>query len=370
MRKLKRIIVVYILVLLFLVGCAQKPVKIVDQTKNKDPSSDVVEDAKTDVIIKKMSLNPASFQYIADWLTDSKIVFVEKVEASYDVKTFDIVTGSIDTIYSEDTIIADVLIHPTKKKILLHTTNDTSSAVVKIVSLQGKVLDEIEIASTELAIEWNQLDHNLVLLTAFYEDWSYDVFLYNGTAGEFDMISMEDPFPKWVGNQKIAIIHNEDLSVEGADLLIYDTVTKETELSALGKVIYFDTYEDSILTAQVSDDENALFTLSEETGTVLSSWKMPVASNFDEWVIPDISWLSQSELVTLTLSKAEMLDGVDESSYELVIINGSKIDVLAKDVPVGPLRCSPDKGKCLYGQNKESLIDLKNKNIVDWLESK
>ncbi len=36
-----------------------------------------------------------------------------------------------------------------------------TSAKVKIISLEGVVLDEISIASSELAIEWNDLDPDL-----------------------------------------------------------------------------------------------------------------------------------------------------------------------------------------------------------------
>ena len=41
---------------------------------------------------------------------------------------------------------------------------------------KARLHDEVSIESSELAIEWNDLDPSLVLLTAFHQDWTYDVF--------------------------------------------------------------------------------------------------------------------------------------------------------------------------------------------------
>ena len=39
---------------------------------------------------------------------------------------------------------------------------------------------KFQLLPLNLAIEWNDIDPKLILLTAFYQDWTYDVFLYNG----------------------------------------------------------------------------------------------------------------------------------------------------------------------------------------------
>ena len=67
-------------------------------------------------------------------------------------------TGETETLYEEASIIIDVLIHPSKNYLLLHTSDNPTSATVKIISIDGIIQDEIEVASTELAIEWNDLN--------------------------------------------------------------------------------------------------------------------------------------------------------------------------------------------------------------------
>ena len=154
------------------------------------------------MLFKQFTADPAKFHFVADWLTDSKIVFVEKDLEFYYVKTFDLATGEIETLYEDAAIIVDVLIHPSKEYILLHTTDNPTSATIKILSLDGIIHDEISIESSELAIEWNDLDPSLILLTAFHQDWTFDVFLYNGNKEMFGLIDIEDPFPKWYGTEK------------------------------------------------------------------------------------------------------------------------------------------------------------------------
>ncbi len=135
--------------------------------------------------MKVLEVDPAKFHFVADWLTDSEIVFVEKDNGYYYVKSFNLETAVISTLHEEAAIINDVLIHPSRNFILLHTTDNSTSATIKILSLDGTLHDEVSIESSELAIEWNDLDPSLLLLTAFHQDWSYDVFLYNGNDEDF-----------------------------------------------------------------------------------------------------------------------------------------------------------------------------------------
>ena len=60
-------------------------------------------------------------------------------------------TGEIETCIKKSMIIIDAIIHPTKEYLLLHTSNNSTSATVKIISLEGVVQDEISIASSELS---------------------------------------------------------------------------------------------------------------------------------------------------------------------------------------------------------------------------
>ena len=89
------------------------------------------------------------------------------------------------------------------------------------------IQDEIEVASTELAIEWNDLNPSSVLLTAFHEDWTFDLFLYNGEHRYLGLLEIEDPFPKWFGENQIAIGYVEDHILDGGEIHIYEPLNED-----------------------------------------------------------------------------------------------------------------------------------------------
>ena len=242
---------------LLLTGCTEKSNDL------SEKPVDIEQDTPQESIIEKkyetFIADPATFHFTADWLTDSKILFVEKDAGIYQVKSFDFDTGKTETLHEESSIIIELLIHPSKKFLLLHTSDNPTSAKVKILTTDGILQNEIEVASTELAIEWNDLDPSLVLLTAFHQDWTYDLFLFNGQEADFGLLEIEDPFPKWYGDNRIAIGSAENHVLDGGRIQIYMPLTETWDTLDLEGVIYFDTFEDSLLTMQMDDDETAIY---------------------------------------------------------------------------------------------------------------
>lgn len=180
------------------------------------------------------------------------------------MNSFDLESGQTDTLYEDDSMIIDVLVHPSKKYLLLHTSDNATSATVKIVTMDGAVQDEVIVASTELAIEWNDLDPSLILLTAFHQDWTFDLFLYNGKVESFDLLAIEDPFPKWLGEDKIAVGFVEGHILDGGEIHTYEPETAKWDQLDLNGVVYFDTYEDTLLAVRINEEEDALYTIMEK----------------------------------------------------------------------------------------------------------
>lgn len=352
--------IVFSLVVLMLGSCSQKADNMKNQSEDKNG-----EDEKVDEVIKTLIADPAKFHFIVDWLTDTKIVFVERDSSNYLLKTFDITTGKIDTLYEETMIIVDVLIHPSKKKYLLHTSDNSSSGTIKIISLEGIVLEEISIASSELAIEWNEVDPSLVLLTAFQKDWSYDVLLYKGEEEDISILPLEDPFPKWLGEQQIVTVNVPEHPLDGGELLLYNYRLGTEEHTGLGNVVHFDTYGDSLLFVQM-DEGNADYKIIDPNGTVLSKWSMPAVSNYSEWVFPEISWIADTTIMMPSASKGGQLDNLEEPFKLVRVQGGSQVALLEYDL-TGRLHCSPSGEKCLAGYKAEKMIDTIKKEETIWL---
>ena len=75
-------------------------------------------------------------------------------------------------------------------------------------------------------------------------------------------------------------------------------------------VIYFDTYEDSILTVQINEQEDAHYRISDLEGTVRSEWTFPAISNYSEWVIPEVDWLSNDSVILSSPAMGGQLDEI------------------------------------------------------------
>lgn len=316
-------------------------------------------------VIKILEADPAKFHFVANWLSDSEIVFVEKENGFYYVNSFDLETGKTTILYEESTIIVDVLIHPSKNYILLHTTNNPTSATIKILSLDGTLLDEISIESSELAIEWNDLDPSLVLLTAFHQDWTFDVFLYNGKEEDFGLLDTEDPFPQWLGTDQIVVGHVTGHPLDGGDLLMYNLKTRKWGPSEMTEIVHFETFGKSILIVRITDQGNALYTIVGSDGVERFDWTMPTISNYSEWVFPEIAWVSEESVFLSSPEKGGQLDEI--GPYQLIRVSAGKQDVFDIDIIPSLLRCSPSGQKCLTGYAAETIINAKTKEQTLWL---
>ena len=143
---MKKRAIVISLALLLLLSCEKSNIGI-DEVEVEAPRTDDSNDEIEVDNFKTLELDAARFHFVVGWLNDAEIVFVEKEESIYLLKKINVETGETATLYNESMIIIDAKIHPTKERILLHTSSDSSSATVKVISLEGIVLDEISIAS-------------------------------------------------------------------------------------------------------------------------------------------------------------------------------------------------------------------------------
>lgn len=357
---MKKVIAILSVILLILAGCAGKEDDFTKKIEKKSP------DIKKEEVIKKLTADLANFHFVADWLTNTEIVFVEKDTGVYFVKSFNIRTGEMKILYEESSIIIDVFIHPSKEQLLIHTTDNPASGTVKIISLDGVVQHEVTIESSELEIEWNDIDPSLILMTAFYEDWTYDVFLYDGVENDVRLIPLENPFPKWLGTEKIILTDISGHALDGGELYIYDRLSGRQKSADTNGVIHYDTYKESLLLMQISEDEKMTYKILDENQSILSEWQMPAVSNYSEWVIPEIHWVSNDHIVLASAESEGQQDELKEP-YQLVQVVEGEQELIIKEVLAGPLTCSPDGEKCLMGYTFEKLIDIKSKEETFWL---
>ncbi|MFC5603549.1 hypothetical protein [Sporosarcina koreensis] len=363
---MKRILYLLLMVIFILSGCSELkgPPSVQPDIEEPDKLMTEPDDPPFPHVFK---VDPSNFHFIADWLNDSQILYVEKNDSYYQVKYFDIETGESGSVYEDDAFIIDVLVHPSGDYFLVHTSEHANAAVVKVVGMDGTVQHQVEIDSTELAIEWNRSNPDKILFTAFHEDWSFDLFVFDGLDEHLSLIELDDPFPKWAGDDKIMGMLVEGHPLDGGEVQLFHLETGEIETVGIGNVIYFDAFEDYFIAVQ-SIDENAFsYSVRRFDGTVVSGWTLPAVSNYSEWVVPTIQWLDNARLIVIGAEKSGQLDEMG-AGFNLFLFDEGNPELLMKGLDAGPLKCSPSGKYCLSGYTSDELIDMSTKEKHKWIE--
>lgn len=363
---MKRMLVLLALFISILSGCSEQkdPLSVQPDIEEADKLVEEPAEPPTPHVYKA---DPSNFHFIADWLSDTQILYVEKKDGFYQVNYFDIETGETGMVYKDESFIIDVLVHPSRDYFLVHTGEHENAAAVKVIGMDGTVQHQVEIDSTELAIEWNRTNPDKILFTAFHDDWSFDLFVFDGLEDHLSIIEMDDPFPKWAGDDRIMGMLFEGHPLDGGELQLFHLDTGENESVGIGNVIYFDVFEDYFIAVQ-SVDENAFsYTVRRFDSSVVSGWTLPAVSNYSEWVIPSIEWLDNNRLLLAGAEKSGQLDEMN-AGFNLYLFVEDKSELLIKGLDSGPLKCSPSGRYCLSGYTSDELIDVNAKEKHKWIE--
>ncbi|MCG7345137.1 hypothetical protein MHZ92_13405 [Sporosarcina sp. ACRSL] len=363
---MKKYFYLFAMIIFLLTGCSEQNDPFPTQEDIEEEPSPVEKETIKPPTPHQFKADPSTFHFIADWLNDSQVVYVDKRDGFYSVNYFDIETGESASVYEDKSFIIDVLIHPSRDYLLVHTSDQPNSAVIKVVGKNGTVQHEVEIDSTELAIEWNRSNPEKILFTAFHEDWSFDLFVFNGDDDSLSIIDLDDPFPKWAGEDRI-IGMSIDHPLDGGVIQIINLETSENEMTDIENVIYFDAFEDRFVIVQSIDANSFTYSVREHDGSVIFHWTMPAVSNYSEWIVPSIEWLDQDRLIVKGADKSGQLDEMG-SGYNVYLIEDGTIQLILKGLDAGPIKCTPSGRYCLNGYTLEELIDVETKKKYKWIE--
>lgn len=341
---MKRIIVIIgILFFSFVAGCTEKEEEPVEENIVNHQSESENE-------IKQLKVDSEKIHAIAGWLSNDEILYVENNKETYLLKAFHITKGESYVLFEDQAIMTNVLIHPSKDYLLIHTSTDETAATIKIITRDGVVQNEVTIESTELEIAWNDINPERLLLTAFYEDWSYDTFYFDASTDILQVHSIENPFPKWFGEKHLVTSNPED-----QNLVVYDIDSQKNSVIESNGVVHFDAFQNVLLTLH-EDGEEVRYRLMNTSYEIL-------AEAFTHRLTLPISiqtqWIDETKLLFL---QSEMAD-----SYELMMFDESGLQMLTEEVDYATFLCAPNGEKCLTGMYFETIFDLHKKEEEKWL---
>ncbi|MBS4199664.1 hypothetical protein KHA93_08345 [Bacillus sp. FJAT-49732] len=316
-----------------------------------------------------LQIQNGSFEKVYGWLDNETILYSYINEGKYVLESDQLYSKHHEVIFTSEAPIMNVLIHKHSKKLFIHTSPYSHSANVYFTDFKGNIEFSTEIDSYELVYEWNETDPSLMLVTAFFEDWSYKVHLINVNTGKVEEVEDVQPFLKWYNDKQIL---EQDWKVD--DLAFFAPVLKKSlyettdPVKVFEDVFRFDIFANNIMTIKVEEDniEALKYTFFDLQQQKIFDITLPNITQYSDWLIPYYTFNEKSKtFLTFAPKKHDSIELYNED-YELISVdlNEHKKTVLFNNIENKPILCSKEGDLCLYGYQYEQLLDLNTGKIL------
>jgi len=361
------------LCLFLLQACKEKniQIEIPDSTINVEaPQSFPVDvEIAPSKKIPTLQLDRSVFHSVIGWMSDDEILFIIMENGEWTVQSYTLSTETWKSLYATKTPIIQGEIHPGKEMILLHASSNSSSAEVLLLHKDGYVAESLFFESAEIYMNWNPENPNLIAFSTFYEDWTYDTFIYDGTTQNLKEIEVVNPFIKWYDDNFLMVFNWGESSLDGSELFFYSIKDEALEETSLDHVLDVQNLGASMLYITVNEQQHLFeYRLEEKETNRVYEWTSPALSNYSEWIVPNISIIQPNQLIIIQSKKSGNMDEfTDKSVISSISLDGTK---QLGELAAGPIDCSPSGEICLGGYEKENWIQLNPFKEQIWLELK
>ena len=364
---------ILILCLFFLQACKESGTEInkiennaVDKGSETAPSELVTTPSKQ---LPLLELDRASFHSVIGWMSNDEILFVLMENGEWTVQSYTLSNGTWETIYKTKTPIIQGIIHPTKEMILLHTSSNSTSAEIQILEKNGSIAQSLLFESAEIYMDWHPTNPNLIVFSTFFEDWTYNSFVYNVESDILKPIDVENPFVKWYDEDQLMVFKWSETSLDGSELLLHSISDGKLESTGLQYVLDVHNLGDSMLYVFINETQKQFeYRLVQKETETTFEWTSPAVSNYSEWVAPTVSIISPNELLAIQSTETGNVDEIQSKSIlSKFSFDGEKQFGHIIDQPID---CSPNGKVCLGGYEKENWIQLDPFKEQTWLHIK
>ncbi|PLS15245.1 hypothetical protein CVD28_23235 [Bacillus sp. M6-12] len=361
-----RIIAFLLFLFVLLAGCETENKKMtgeigVQKANSKNESQELIEPVK---------LKSAVFDRFIGWTSNTTAIFITKETEnhSFEVREYDIWNGKENVLYSKKNPIITVSISPRKSFLLIHTSSSPEKADIEIISRDGHSLYGASISSSEISFEWNMNDEEKLLVTSFFEDWTFTNYLLNAKQKTIVPINIPKPFAQWSGPDEFLFmdINKNQQHMEGKLLKkkLYGNEVHEVVKS----IIQYRKLNKNLMIIQLDQDKTSLeYKLIGDSGNTQLLFQKPLTWNNDEPIIPywEIVEKKRTLLTFLSGDSGEELTNLVSFDW-----NSKQQTVIVENAENAPLQCNPDGNLCLYGYQLEKIIDLHAKKVFDMVEAR
>jgi len=337
------------------------------QIPTNDPTPSEFEKMPNEDIAETMLLKVDNFERVVGWLSEEEVIYITRQQGTFLLHAYHIATGGTRDLLTINDAILEVRIHPDHSKIAIVTSSNSLSATIHIYSITGEKIDELIIESSEMYWDWHANQSDKLFFSAFYDDWTFDSFVYSSETKELSRIDTLDPFGKWGSDSTIHVIDWVDNdSISGGNVRVIDSETMSTHELKEENIIYTETFKEVNVTVGISEDQKSfMYTLKNSDGQT-ANFELPSISNYSQWFIPKMESLTDGSLITYEAPQSGLLDTIP-ANYSLVRLSFDSTYTEIFEGPNHSFTCSPSGQRCLIGVQLEEMLMVESGQKTPWI---
>lgn len=308
------------------------------------------------------------FYKSAGWLSDSEILYVSnKGENTSLLYSYNLGTGKAALLYRSSQPIITAVPSPDRKNVLIHSAA-SEEGLLTIIDLSGEELYSTSIQSYELTFEWNPFDENLIMISAFTEEWDFSSYLLDLRNNNLNEIQLPEPFVRWISENELVY---QEWDEEGMELTapLKSFSLNESKTETLFEDIYqFDSMGPYLMTVKVNDGENqGLYSFFTRGDKPLASFSAPLLTSFSGWIVPFYDLMENGKSFIYLKANSQGDADLYEGGFNLMRyhLEYPKEEVVFSELANEPLSCSPSGAMCLYGFQLEKVLNIETNEIFD-----
>jgi hypothetical protein len=366
-RPLHKVIFSLIISILILSGCtnASQETGVKKEALKKPPAIETNEKS----IHLPIEIPEGEFSKLIGWIGEDRVIYLSNLQDGANVYSYNLNTGESKLLYVSEFPIVTAHISPLKNYLAIHSSPSTYEGIITILDTEGAELWSESLPSVEISLEWNPYNESDILISAFNEDWSYKTFLLDITGSEMKEVSSQQPFFKWIDQNKVAYLDWDESSPSFFAPLVSKDMNNEKKQTMFEEVFQFTSYIDRLLIINVNKEDPTIahYSFLDKDLNELTSFSVPQLSRFSDWLVPFNDYHEKKHrFLTFRPLKSAEADAYTDG-FQLVSYNtdsGSN-KVLIDKMDNEPIKCSPAGEICLYGFRFEKLINLQTKKITN-----
>lgn len=357
-------------------GCSQ----LLDVSLHKDASHSLERIKETpgisflgsEVIPIKLGVQE-EFSKASGWLSNTEILYISnKNESSSILYSYSLITGQSTMLYKSGQPIITAEISPKKDKVMIHSSA-SEEGVLTVIDLSGKELYSGKIESYELTFEWNPFNDDLLIVSAFTEEWDFNTYLLDLKENSLKELQLPEPFVRWISEDMLVYQQWDENEISLKAPLKSFSISGNHSKTLFEDVYQFDSLGKYLLTIEVAEGENpglGLYTFTREGIHSAGSLTAPLLTSFSGWVVPFYDLMDDGKAFMYLRAKEQGEADLYEGGFDLMKyqFGEDKEEMVFSELANEPLSCSPSGEMCLYGFQLERVMNINTKEISELVQ--